>query len=197
MKALFDLADYERVVHDPYWDEIVLDASTPIPDKAGQLTLIYDDSAEPPDPDDYPSLIGYLQAWELWEENHPNSLHGFSTPAIDEEGVSESSSPYSPPAHVSIPNTYIERVSDIADDDSVTDSLTPHGCITTYSPRGEARGDKRYFRYSYRGSGRVHHHHIPGGNCSSKLAQSRAEKVRQAIAQGKAPTEIIAMIKSF
>jgi len=192
---LFDLADYERVAYDPYWDEIVLDTKSTVEDKTGQPTLIYDASHEPPDPDDYPNLGDYHQAWDLWVKNHPDH-HGFSPPQNDGdlssmEGVSESSlQPYKDDS-LTPPNEYIEPVLDPYKDDS----LTPHGCITEYSPRGGARGGKRYFRYSYKHRGRVHHHHIPGGNCSSKLAQARAQKIREAIAAGKEPEQILKIIK--
>lgn len=34
----------------------------------GQLSIFFDTSNEPPEPDDYPSLEDYEQAWEQWEE---------------------------------------------------------------------------------------------------------------------------------
>lgn len=37
-------------------------------DPDGQLSIFWDNSAEPPDPDDYPSLEAYEQAWQAWEE---------------------------------------------------------------------------------------------------------------------------------
>ncbi len=37
-------------IHDPYWDEIVLSVSTPSVDEGGQLSLLYDDQEEPPNP---------------------------------------------------------------------------------------------------------------------------------------------------
>ncbi|MHC5717646.1 MAG: hypothetical protein ACYTX0_37465, partial [Nostoc sp.] len=56
-------------IHDPYWDEITLQHPQPeqrwnpadfgeVPFKSdnGQLTIFYDDSQEPPDPDDYQTL---------------------------------------------------------------------------------------------------------------------------------------------
>jgi|GEM_PF-1247148 len=75
--SLFDLEHYRSEsdscyvsVSDPYWDEIVLDSGGFIsPD--GQTTLIYDDSQEPPDPDDYPSRLAYYQAFDAWSTKYP------------------------------------------------------------------------------------------------------------------------------
>ncbi|HLO88746.1 MAG TPA: hypothetical protein VK203_27580 [Nostocaceae cyanobacterium] len=59
------------------------------------------------------------------------------------------------------------------------------------------RGDKeyKYFRYCYMGSKdrKIHHHHIRGG-AKGKLAQERVEQIKQAIANGKTPAEIKAII---
>jgi len=197
MEMLFDLADYERVSHDPYWDEIVL-APSSTPDPNGQLTLIYDDSHEPPDPDDYPNLEAYHQAWEKWEANHGKNEHGFSVPRDNKVGtVTESGYLCDRDDSVTPANSYTVPLPNVEQGDCVSDSVTHFGCVNEYTPKGEARTAKKYFCYSYRGSGRVHHIHIPGGNTSSLVAQSRAEKVRKAIIEGKPPTEIIAIIKSF
>ncbi|MEH1807791.1 MAG: hypothetical protein V7L28_21070, partial [Nostoc sp.] len=71
-----------HTVHDPYWDEILApehpqpeqrwnpDDFGEVPhklDSDGQLTIFFDDSDEPPDPDDYLNLDDYEQAWEQWE----------------------------------------------------------------------------------------------------------------------------------
>ncbi|MEH2377319.1 MAG: DUF4102 domain-containing protein [Nostoc sp.] len=69
-------------IHDPYWDEIIA-PEHPQPeqrwkeadfgevphklDSDGQLTIFYDDSHEPPDPDDYLNLDDYEQALKQWE----------------------------------------------------------------------------------------------------------------------------------
>jgi len=67
-------------VHDPYWDEITAhqqveddhwnpDDFGEVPrklDEDGQPTIFYDDSHEPPDPDDYPTVNDYHRAWAEW-----------------------------------------------------------------------------------------------------------------------------------
>ncbi|MEH1992362.1 DUF4102 domain-containing protein [Nostoc sp.] len=82
--ALFAVAPTEiRItIHDPYWDEILApehpqpeqrwnpDDFGEVPhklDSDGQLTIFFDDSDEPPDPDDYLNLDDYEQAWKQWE----------------------------------------------------------------------------------------------------------------------------------
>ena len=71
--ALFDVEQYNTTpkVHDPYWDEIVLDSDCSGRDDNGQLTLFYDDSQEPPEPDDCDSLAEFEQAWSDWSANFP------------------------------------------------------------------------------------------------------------------------------
>ncbi|MHC5720592.1 MAG: hypothetical protein ACYTX0_53380, partial [Nostoc sp.] len=79
--TLFDLEAFTKFesTPDPYWDEIetapqqVEDRWNPadfgeVPFKSdnGQLTIFYDDSQEPPDPDDYQTLNDYHQAWAEW-----------------------------------------------------------------------------------------------------------------------------------
>jgi len=82
--ALFAVAPVEQriTIHDPYWDEVVA-PEHPQPDQRwnpedfgevkrkldndGQLTIFYDDSHEPPDPDDFKNLDDYHQAWAQCE----------------------------------------------------------------------------------------------------------------------------------
>jgi hypothetical protein len=68
-------------VHDPYWDEITAPQQLEdnhwnpadfgeVPRKVGddgQLTTFYDESLEPPDPDDYLNQEEYCLAWRQWE----------------------------------------------------------------------------------------------------------------------------------
>ena len=37
----------------------------------GQLSLFFDNSEEPPDPDDFESMTAYIDAWRSWESNYP------------------------------------------------------------------------------------------------------------------------------
>ena len=85
--TLFDLEAFTKFedtpVHDPYWDEAETapqhkgteDRWNPadfgeVPHKSdsdGQLTIFFDDSDEPPDPDDYQNLNDYHRAWTEWK----------------------------------------------------------------------------------------------------------------------------------
>ncbi|NET71770.1 MAG: hypothetical protein F6K62_12800 [Sphaerospermopsis sp. SIO1G2] len=76
------------------------------------------------------------------------------------------------------------------------DSLTTQS-INIYKPSGKARGNSKYFRYSYRDGSRIKHIHIPGGNISNPLAKQRAKIIDDAIAQKLPPTEIKSMIRHF
>lgn len=76
--TLFNLADYTSTAGkprtiDPYWDEIVLDCSGKV-ELNGQLTLFYDETEEPPEPDDYPTLADYYRAWIEWENRFPEQV---------------------------------------------------------------------------------------------------------------------------
>lgn len=82
--ALFAIAPTEirTTVHDPYWDEVETAPQHDEPQQRwnpadfgevphqlsdnGQLTIFFDDSDEPPDPDDFKCLFDYHQAWAEW-----------------------------------------------------------------------------------------------------------------------------------
>jgi len=66
--------------------------------------------------------------------------------------------------------------------------------ISTYQPRGTARGGK-YFRLSYKDGGKVRTIHIRGGNTDSPIAQAKVAEVRSLLAAGIAPIEIAAILK--
>ena len=55
---------------DPYWNEIVL--SPGAIEESGQVSLLYDDGSEPPDPDDYRTLEEFQIAWDEWEKRNPH-----------------------------------------------------------------------------------------------------------------------------
>lgn len=71
------------------------------------------------------------------------------------------------------------------------------GSVTTYRPKGEARGESRYYRYTYRSNGKVKNKHIPGGNITSKSAIANSTEVEQAIVRGSSPEDILNLIASF
>ncbi|GAX46210.1 hypothetical protein NIES4075_72310 [Tolypothrix sp. NIES-4075] len=82
----------------------------------------------------------------------------------------------------------------VSDVTSENDSLT---AINIYKAKGTARGDRKYFRYSYKEGGKTKHLHIGGGNINCEAAQSRMQLVRDAIALGQSPNQIKQLIQQF
>jgi hypothetical protein len=68
------------------------------------------------------------------------------------------------------------------------------GAVSTYRPRGTARG-KEYYRLSYKVGGKVNHVHIRGGNTDSPISQAKVAEVRSLLASGVSPARIAAMLK--
>ncbi len=91
MTLLFDVEQYTTVktVHDPFWDEVILDAEFSGRDENGQLTLFYDDSQEPPEPDDCDSLAEFELRFSDWQSRFPMP-EGFSV--LEEPNVDTTTS---------------------------------------------------------------------------------------------------------
>jgi hypothetical protein len=66
--------------------------------------------------------------------------------------------------------------------------------VSTYRPRGTARGGE-YYRLSYKEGSRVRHVHIRGGNTDSPIAQAKVAEVRSLLAAGVSPAEIANLLK--
>ena len=64
----------------------------------------------------------------------------------------------------------------------ITSNIDSVTAINIYKAKGTARGDRKYFRYSYKEIGKVKHVHIGGGNIHSVVAQSRMQVVKDALA---------------
>jgi hypothetical protein len=77
----------------------------------------------------------------------------------------------------------------------VRDNYLALNAVSTYRPRGTARGGD-YYRLSYKDGSRVRHVHIRGGNTDSPIAQAKVQEVRSLLATGIAPSEIAAMLKT-
>jgi hypothetical protein len=165
-------------------------------------------------------LNGSIKFWnersESWEFIHPDEIGSVVKPgsAVDsvtpaEVAVTESIPPPGDvdsvtPAEVAV----TESIAPPGNDDSVTpaevavtESIAPPGddlalkAISTYSPRGTARGGQ-YYRLSYRDGGRVRHQHIRGGNTHSPIAQAKVQEVRSLLDAGIPPAEIAAMLRN-
>ncbi len=88
--------------------------------------------------------------------------------------------------------------------DSVTDSdedsegiLELGNGINIYKAKGKARGENKYFRYSYKSGGKTHHCHIPGGSTKNATARERAIAVLEMVKSGNSPQQVVEMIKSW
>jgi len=102
------------------------------------------------------------------------------------------------PPHLPVTESKYEDVGgDGAISPTNNDSVTPVGCVSISKSAGTARGDRAYFRYSWRESKKVHHVHIPGGNIDSPTARSHRDEVESAIASGKSPGEVLDLISSW
>lgn len=94
------------------------------------------------------------------------------------------------------------KIHDSATDKSVAESSSKrHGiseaAISTYKPRGEARGGFEYFRFVYRDGKRTRSVHIPGGNVHSPMAVANRNYVRAMIKCGDSVEEILEQIKEW
>ena len=69
-----------------------------------------------------------------------------------------------------------------------------NGAVGVYQP---GKRKSKYFRYSIRIGNRIKHHHIPGGNISTQLAQLRALQIKQMINASATYWQIVDVIKSF
>jgi len=183
MTTLFDLSGYTSSpvpVHDPYWDEIVLDVN-PKPDASGQLTLFYDDSQEPPDPDDFPLLDDYRSAWDRWYKANPDSvsyLNRLNTKSVREQkNVPQFTTNKVAPEHST--KNVREQVTQWVEQYYVTRSRKKH----------------YYYRYCYMDGRKINHKHI--GSINSLRAITQKEAVEQAIAREEKPPQIIQLIKSM
>ena len=73
-------------------------------------------------------------------------------------------------------------------------SEQPRCSVNEYSP---GKKKQTYYRLSWRDGKRIKHLHIRGGNVNSKLAQERADSLRQMIARGAELEEIIAAVETY
>jgi hypothetical protein len=76
----------------------------------------------------------------------------------------------------------------------VCDDYLALNAISTYRPRGTARGGE-YYRLSYKDGSRVRHVHIRGGSTDSPIAQAKVQELRSLLASGVPPAEIALSLK--
>lgn len=185
--TLFDLEAFTKFesTPDPYWDEIETAHQQvevrwnpadfgEVPHKVaddGQLTIFYDDSHEPPDPDDFQNLNDYHQAWAEWRTLVGGQV---TTSTID--------------------NPVKTRVGGQV---TLITKKSAHQHDTHWLEKYwvERSGNKYwYYRYCWREGRKKHRVYI--GSVDSILARRKKAAVESAIANGKTPSEIKQMIKS-
>ncbi len=139
-------------------------------------------------------LNGSIKFWnersERWEFVHPEEIARVvdsPTPAkVPGEEI---------PHSETLTTTQIDAVGEskaLSDDDYLA-----LNAISTYQPRGTARGGK-YFRLSYKdGGGKVRTVHIRGGNTDSPIAQAKVQEVQSLLAAGLSPAQIAAMLQKL
>jgi hypothetical protein len=139
------------------------------------------------------STDGLLKFWNpfacQWDYLYPEAVKlALTPPAFDsvtpvESAVTESKLP---PAFDSV--TPVEPAV-TASNFPVRDNYLALNAVSTYRPRGTARGGE-YYRLSYKDGSRVRHVHIRGGNTDSPIAQAKVAEVRSLLETGVPPHEI-------
>ena len=143
---------------------------------------------------------GLLKFWNpfanQWDYLHPEEVKLALAPSDKNDSVTPVESAVTestlPPAADSV--TPVEPA--VTESNSpVRDDYLPLNAVSTYRPRGTARGGE-YYRLSYKDGSRVRHVHIRGGNTDSPIAQAKVQEVRSLLAAGIAPAEIAAILKA-
>jgi len=210
--TLFDLEAFTKSpvpipLYDPAWDEETApqhpqpetrwnpDDFGEVPHQVtdnGQVTIFYDESLEPPDPDDYLNLDDYEQAWRKWEltvreqdtqvsvlvSEDSEKIGGDRLPFVREHDTQQTAPEHStlgePCPHAPEHTHWVEKY---------------------WVKRGNSKHN--YYRYCWMEARKIHHCHISGGSIASPLAVQRRGDVETAIADGKLPIEIEKLIKGW
>ncbi|BAZ54187.1 C-5 cytosine-specific DNA methylase (plasmid) [Nostoc sp. NIES-4103] len=148
----------------------------PVPHKADgdQLTIFYDDSDEPSEPDDYPNLTEYHQAWTEWEIRVGAQVKADTlevcVPCFDVGAQVTADTEKSAPQH-DTPTHWVEKY------------------------WVERSGNKYwYYRYCWMVGRKKHRRYL--GGVSSLLGRRLKVIVEDAIADGQLPSEIENFIRS-
>ncbi|MEH2351928.1 DUF4102 domain-containing protein [Nostoc sp.] len=189
--ALFAIAptvETRTTIHDPYWDEVEIAPEHPRPETRwnpadfgevprklsdnGQLTIFFDDSDEPPDPDDYLNLDDYEQAWAEWEIRVRAQVTSSTVPTTVETPV---------------------RAQVKLDTKKVAPEHNTHWVEKYWVERS---GNKYwYYRYAWMVGRKKNRIHL--GSVDSIIAKRKKADVEIAIADGKLPFEIKDLIRGW
>nr|MDZ8016540.1 hypothetical protein [Nostoc sp. SerVER01] len=145
-----------------------------VPRKADgdQLTIFYDDSDEPPDPDDYQNLDAYNQAWREWELR---------------VGGQVSKATKSPTVELCVGGQVSQ----------VTQKVAPQHDTHWVERYWVERGTNKYwyYRYCWMFGRKIHRQYI--GSVHSPRAQQKQQAVEEAIRDGQSPTEIKQLLRDW
>ncbi|WP_414579603.1 hypothetical protein [Anabaena sp. CCY 9402-a] len=177
--TLFNLAPRQviKTVTDPYWDEIVL--SPGFVEVDGQVSLFYDDSQDPPEPEDYPTLQDYEIAWNEWEKKFPHLVADAQVMSVREQVIQTTL------------NTEIVREQKLN-----TDQVAPehtHWVEEYWVKRCEKK--YKYYRYCWMQGRKIHRCHIGSVRLAAVLEKKQAVEI--AIADGQNPVEINQMLRGL
>ena len=190
--TLFNLAPTQviKTVTDPYWDEIVLSTGGRL-EETGQVSLFYDDTEEPPEPDDYPTPQEYETDWDEWEKKFPHLVAEAQTMSVREHDTPELQS-----VSVNLQKTTGDRQAIVREHDTKpTPNFAPehtHWVEEYWVKRCEKK--HRYYRYCWMTGRKINRCHI--GSVRSPQAQEKKQAVEIAIADGDTPQEIQKIIKA-
>jgi hypothetical protein len=159
-------------------------------------------------PDDSPTVVEVAVGESICPDDSPTvvevavgeSIVPDDSPTVVEVAVGESIVPDDSPTvvEVAVGESICPDASPTVVEVAVGESIVPNdialNSISTYRPRGTARGGK-YYRLSYKDGGKVRQVHIRGGNTDSPIAQAKVREVRSLLAAGVKPAEIAAMLK--
>lgn len=144
------------------------------------------------------STDGLLKFWNpfayQWDYLYPEEVHlALAPPAVDsvttvEPAVTESKLPSADDSVTPVEPAVTESNSPVRDD------YLALNAVSTYRPRGTARGGE-YYRLSYKDGSRVRHVHIRGGNTASPIAQAKVAEVRSLLAAGISPQQVAEILK--
>jgi hypothetical protein len=145
------------------------------------------------------STDGLLKFWNpfasQWDYLYPEEVKLALAPTVKIDSVT----PVEPAVTESTPPPADDSVTPV--EPAVTESKPPAegeylalNAVSTYRPRGTARGGE-YYRLSYKEGSRVKHVHIRGGNTDSPIAQAKVAEVRSLLATGIPPAQIAVILK--
>ena len=145
------------------------------------------------------STDGLLKFWNpfahQWDYLYPQEVKLALVPTVKIDSVT----PVEPAVTESTPPPADDSVTPV--EPAVTESKSPAegeylalNAVSTYRPRGTARGGQ-YYRLSYKENGRVKHVHIRGGNTDSPIAQAKVAEVRSLLSAGVSPQEIATRLR--